>query len=49
MTFKKLSILIPAYNEENTIHIILDKVNEVLLPHDIQKEIVIQNLKKAAG
>ncbi len=43
MTFKKLSILIPAYNEENTIHIILDKVNEVVLPHDIQKEIVIVN------
>lgn len=43
MTLKKLSILIPAYNEENTIHIILDKVNEVVLPHDIQKEIVIVN------
>jgi len=43
MTFNKLSILIPAYNEENTIQVILDKVNEVVLPNDIQKEIVIVN------
>jgi glycosyltransferase involved in cell wall biosynthesis len=43
MELKKLSILIPAYNEENTIQVILDKVNEVLLDHGIQKEIVIVN------
>lgn len=35
--------MIPAYNEENTIQVILDKVNEVELPQGIQKEIVIVN------
>lgn len=40
---KKLSILIPAYNEENTIQVILDKVQEVELINDIKKEIVIVN------
>lgn len=39
----KLSILIPAYNEENTIQVILDKVQEVQLPDGIEKEIVIVN------
>lgn len=43
MPITKLSILIPAYNEENTIQVILDKVNEVELPQGIQKEIVIVN------
>jgi glycosyltransferase involved in cell wall biosynthesis len=43
MELKKLSILIPAYNEEKTIQVILDKVNEVVLDHGIQKEIVIVN------
>jgi glycosyltransferase involved in cell wall biosynthesis len=43
MTIQKLSILIPAYNEENTIQLILDKVKEVELPHGITKEIVIVN------
>jgi glycosyltransferase involved in cell wall biosynthesis len=40
---QKLSILIPAYNEENTIKSILDKVDEVELSNNIQKEIVIVN------
>ena len=40
---KKLSIIIPAYNEGKTIHLILDKINEVNLIHDIQKEIIIIN------
>ena len=40
---KKLSIVIPAYNEARTIHIILDKVLEVTLMNNIQKEIVIVN------
>lgn len=40
---KKLSILIPAYNEGKTIHEILDKIEEVELLHDIEKEIVIVN------
>lgn len=43
MSIQKLSILIPAYNEEATIKIILDKVNEVELPNGISKEIVIVN------
>lgn len=38
----KLSIIIPAYNEEPTIHLILDKVMEVNL-EGIEKEIVIVN------
>lgn len=37
----KLSILIPAYNEAKTIHLILDKIKAVRLMHDIKKEIII--------
>jgi glycosyltransferase involved in cell wall biosynthesis len=40
---KKLSILVPAYNEEKTISFILDKLNALQLNHGIQKEIVIIN------
>lgn len=40
---KKLSILIPAYNEAKTIHLILDKVLQVELAEDLKKEIVIVN------
>lgn len=40
---KKLSILIPAYNEAPTIHFILDKVLAVNLIGDLKKEIVIVN------
>ncbi len=40
---KKLSILIPAYNEERTIHEILDKVRLVQLIHGVQKEVIIVN------
>lgn len=39
----KLSIIIPAYNEERTIHQILDKVIAVQLIENIQKEIIIVN------
>jgi len=39
----KLSILIPAYNEAKTIHLILDKVKAVKLINDIEKEIIIVN------
>lgn len=38
-----LSIVIPAYNEERTIHFILDKVRQVTLPAGWQKEIIIVN------
>ena len=40
---KKLSILIPAYNEEKTIHLILNKVKTVNLIAGIEKEVIIVN------
>lgn len=40
---KKLSIIIPAYNEGRTIHLILDKVRQVNLINNIQKEVIIVN------
>lgn len=40
---QKLSIIIPAYNEEATIHFILDKVKAVQLLNNIEKEIIIVN------
>jgi glycosyltransferase involved in cell wall biosynthesis len=43
MTYKKLSIIIPAYNEAATIHFILDKVKDVRLSDGLEKEIVIVN------
>jgi glycosyltransferase involved in cell wall biosynthesis len=39
----KLSVLIPAYNEENTIEKILDKVLAVELIADFEKELIIVN------
>lgn len=39
----KLSIVIPAYNEARTIHLILDKVIAVQLVGNIEKEIIIVN------
>ena len=39
----KLSIVIPVYNEEKTIHIILDKILEVNLIGDFQKELILVN------
>ena len=38
-----LSIVIPAYNEGKTIHLILNKVKAVSLPNNVQKEIIIVN------
>lgn len=38
-----LSIVIPAYNEGKTIHLILNKVKAVNLPNNVQKEIIIVN------
>ena len=40
---KKLSILIPAYNEAATIHLILDRVKAVELIGGFSKEIIIVN------
>lgn len=42
-SIKTLSILIPAYNEGKTIHLILDKVRQVELVNSIQKEVIIVN------
>ena len=43
MMGQKLSILIPAYNEEQTIHLILNKVLEVELLNKLDKEIILVN------
>ncbi|HNQ83338.1 MAG TPA: glycosyltransferase family 2 protein [Bacteroidales bacterium] len=43
MEIKRLSIIVPAYNEARTIHLILDKVLAVRLINDIEKEIIIVN------
>ncbi|QEC74520.1 glycosyltransferase family 2 protein [Mucilaginibacter ginsenosidivorax] len=43
MGIQKLSIIIPAYNEGNTIHLILDKIKAVNLTNEIKKEIIIVN------
>ncbi len=40
---KKLSIVIPAYNEERTIHFILNKIKKVELIGGIEKELIIIN------
>lgn len=41
MKITKLSIIIPAYNEGNTIHLILNKIKAVRLVNDIEKEVII--------
>ena len=45
MSIHKLSIIIPVYNEEKTIHLILDKIQGVELINNIQKEVIIVNDK----
>ena len=40
---KKLSIVIPAYNEAETIHLILDKISATQLENEIEKEVLIIN------
>jgi glycosyltransferase involved in cell wall biosynthesis len=42
-TVTKLSIIVPAYNEGKTIHLILDKIKAVNLINNIPKEVVIVN------
>ena len=41
MDHKTLSIIIPVYNEEKTIHLILNKIKEVQLINELTKEIVM--------
>lgn len=43
MSINTLSIVIPAYNEGRTIHLILDKIMKARLINDIKKEIIIVN------
>jgi len=43
MRINTLSVVIPAYNEGNTIHQILDKIREANLGSDIAREIIIVN------
>ena len=39
----RLSIVIPAYNEGRTIHFILDKIKQVTLLDNLEKEIILVN------
>ncbi len=41
MILKKLSVIIPAYNESESIHLVIHKIRQVLLPNNISKEIII--------
>lgn len=43
MMINKISIIIPAYNEESTISIIVDKIIKLALIDNIKKEIIIVN------
>jgi glycosyltransferase involved in cell wall biosynthesis len=43
MSIQKLSIVIPAYNEGRTIHMILDRIKAVALTNGIAKELIIVN------
>lgn len=39
----KLSIIVPAYNEQNTIHKVLERLLSVELIQNIQKEVIVVN------
>ncbi len=43
MTLETLSIIIPVYNEANTIHLILDRIKEVELVNGIKKQLILVN------
>ncbi|NII25832.1 glycosyltransferase family 2 protein [Pseudoflavitalea sp. X16] len=43
VSIKKLSIIIPVYNEAKTISLILDRIHEVKLIKNIEKEVIIVN------
>lgn len=43
LPIKRLSIIIPTYNEEKTIVTILNRINEVKLINNIEKEVIVVN------
>jgi glycosyltransferase involved in cell wall biosynthesis len=43
MRVNKLSIIIPVFNEEATIALILDKIKDVAMVNNIEKEIIVVN------
>lgn len=43
MTVKKLSIIIPCYNEEKLISSVLEKILQTKLDHDLEKQVIIVN------
>jgi len=43
MELTKLSLVMPAYNEGRTIHLILDKIKAIELVNRIEKELIIVN------
>lgn len=40
---EKLTIIIPVYNEEKTVHLILNRIKEVQLINQVEKEIIVVN------
>ncbi len=38
---KKLTIIVPVYNEINTLHVVLDKLISMKFYNNIEKEIII--------
>ena len=43
MTLKKLSIIIPCYNEENLVSAVLEKVLKTKLDYNLEKQIIVIN------
>jgi glycosyltransferase involved in cell wall biosynthesis len=43
MKIKRLSIIIPAYNEEKTIEAVLERIQKLELPFQISKEVIVVN------
>lgn len=41
MSFSRLSVVIPAFNEAATIHLILDKIRQVELISNLEKEVIV--------
>ncbi len=39
--FKKITILVPSYDEEYTIREVIEKVKQASLPRDLEKEIIV--------